>query len=377
MAGYTYERLGIPRVVNASGKMTHLGGSSLKPAVARSMAEAGAAYVELDAVKARAGEVIAAWAGAEAGWVTSGAAAGIAIMVAACVAGADPARVAKLPHPDWEPRGILIQAGHLVDFGAPVEQMIRLGGGRPVPLGAVNRVTPDRLRAELGPTLAGFLFIQSHHCVQKGMLSLAEAIDLCRTVQLPVLVDAAAEEDLQRYVRSGADLVTYSGGKAFEGPTSGFIVGRASPIAACRAQERGIARAMKVGKESILGLLAALEVYLGRDADAVRSERAGIIVELAAALQDLPHTKVQQVPDEAGRDILRLALSPDGAALGFTAVDLARRLAQGTPQVVVRSHQANMGTIQLDPRPLLREDVPVLVEAIHRAYRELHRRQTA
>jgi L-seryl-tRNA(Ser) seleniumtransferase/D-glucosaminate-6-phosphate ammonia-lyase len=367
---YTYERLGVPRIINASGKMTRLGGSALAPEVRQALAEAGAAYVELDALKVRAGEVIAGWADAEAGWVTSGAAAGIAVMTAACVAGTDAGRVRRLPQADWEPRSILVQAGHLVDFGAPVEQMVRLGGGRPVAVGAVNRVTAELWRTALDGPVAAALYVQSHHCVQTGMLPLAEMIAACRGPGVPILVDAAAEEDLRRYVALGADLVTYSGGKAFEGPTSGFVVGRAALVAACRAQERGIARAMKVGKESILALLTALEAYLSRDAAAEQARQAALVAELRAALGSLPHTRVSEIRDEAGRDIVRVAVSPDSAALGFSAADLAQWLAGGQPAVMVRAHRAAAGTIALDPRPLNREEVPVLVEAIRAVYRK-------
>jgi len=368
---YTYERLGVPRVVNASGKMTRLGGSVLAPDVLRAMTAAGGAYVDLDELKVLAGAAIAAWTGAEAAWVTSGAAAGIAVMTAAVVAGADPARVARLPNGDWEPRSVLIQAGHWVDFGAPVEQMVRLGGGRPVAVGATNLVTAERLRAALTGETAAILFVQSHHAVQHGMLALDPVVEIARERGVPVLVDAAAEDDLGRYVAAGVDLVAYSGGKAFAGPTSGFVAGRAALVAACRAQERGIARAMKVGKEAVLGLLAALEAYVGRDEAAEHDRQRAIVSEILGALGDLPHTRVAEAPDEVGRRIVRVALSPDAGALGFTATDLARALADGTPRVMVRAHRAAAGTIALDPRPLAKADVPVLVDAIRAAYRRL------
>src|SRR5206468_1920573 len=167
------------------------------------------------------------------------------------------------------------------------------------------------------------------------MLALAPVVALARERGVPVLVDAAAEEDLRRYVAAGVDLVAYSGGKAFAGPTSGFVAGRAALVAACRAQERGVARAMKVGKEAILGLLAAIEAYAGRDEAAEHGRQGAIVSEILSALGDLPHTRVAEAPDEVGRSIVRVALSPDAGALGFTATDLARALADGTPRVTV------------------------------------------
>ncbi len=365
---YTYERLGVPTVINASGMMTHLGGASLAPEVAQAMAEAGQAHVDLDVLKRRAGEMTAAWAGAEAGWVTSGAAAGIAIMTAACVAGTDAARVARLPDAGWEPRSILLQTGHDVHFGAPVEQMIRIGGGRPVRVGSANACSPELLRSTIDAHTAAILFVQSHHAVQKGMVSLPQVIGMAHGMHCAVIVDAAAEDDLARYAAIGADLVTYSGGKTFGGPTSGIIVGRADLIEACRAQEHGIARPMKVGKEAIVGLLTALDCYVTRDRAARQLEEQQICQTLLAGLRDLPHTRVELTVDEAGRAITRVALSPTPGALGLDAVTLMRELREGSPQVFVRGHLASTGTILLDPRPLRPADVPAVVRAIHAAY---------
>src|SRR5205085_2636124 len=135
MSKGVYERLGVARVINASGRMTHLGGSHLADEVADGMAEAGRGYVRLADLHERAGQLIAGHTGAEAACVTTGAAAGIALMVAACVAGADPAAVELLPEVAHDRREVLVQIGHMVSFGAPVAQMIRLAGGRPIAVG--------------------------------------------------------------------------------------------------------------------------------------------------------------------------------------------------------------------------------------------------
>jgi D-glucosaminate-6-phosphate ammonia-lyase len=260
-----YGRLGIQRVINAAGRMTMLGGSALAPDVADAMAEAGRTYGRLADLHQRAGELIAEHTGAEAAVVTTGAAAGIVLMAAACVAGSDPAAVELLPDVAHEKRDVLVQIGHMVSFGAPVAQMIRLGGGRAVSVGWANGVRPDHLSAAIGPNTAAFLYVQSHHTVHHGMLPLGHCLELCHAKGVPVIVDAAAEEDPRLYVAMGCDLVAYSGGKAFGGPTSGFVAGRKELVAACRAQERGVARPMKVGKEAIVGLLVALERYAARD----------------------------------------------------------------------------------------------------------------
>jgi D-glucosaminate-6-phosphate ammonia-lyase len=354
------ERLGIDRVINASGRMTRLGVNTLSDEVIDAMATGARSYLVIEELGDRVGEEIAHLLAAEAAMVTTGAAAGVSLMVAACVAGDDLTRVQALPDPIGAPHRILIQAGHQVNFGAPIAQMIRLGGGAPAPVGAVNGVQREHLEGEIGPDVAGFLFVQSHHTVQKGMLDLATCIEICHARGVPVLVDAAAEEDLTRYTRSGADLVTFSGGKAIGGPTSGIIAGRADLIRACRAQNAGIGRPMKVGKEQLLGLVVALERYMARDARAEAARGAGIVDRLLSGFATIDGVETRRLHDEAGRGIQRagIVLSPPAAR------SLVAFLASGTPAIYPRTHLINAGVVAFDPRPLADNDIDIIIERV-------------
>ncbi len=167
-----------------------------------------------------------------------------------------------------------------MNFGAPLTQLIRMAGGVPRAIGSINSVSEAHLPGAFGPQVAAFLFVQSHHTVQKGMLSLKRSIALCQERGIPVLIDAAAEEDLTRFVSSGAALVTFSGGKAIGGPTSGIVAGRADLVEACRAQNAGIGRPMKVGKEALVGLWAAVAAYMQRDVAAEERRNREIVDEL-------------------------------------------------------------------------------------------------
>ncbi|MEZ4727863.1 MAG: hypothetical protein R3E79_12105 [Caldilineaceae bacterium] len=131
------EQLQVPRVINASGRMTALGVNTLSEEVLTAMAIAGESYVEIDQLKRAVGREIAQLIGAEDAMVTTGAAAGVALMVAACITGTDLPRIQALPDPQGRPHVILIQAGHQVNFGAEVTQLIRLAGGAP------NRLAPS------------------------------------------------------------------------------------------------------------------------------------------------------------------------------------------------------------------------------------------
>lgn len=343
------EELGVTPVINAAGKLTALGGSALDEAAIAAMAEGARAHVDLTALRRAAGAEIARLAGAEAGTVTAGASASLVMAVAGCIAGTDGAAIARLPESDGLPSRVPIQPGHLVDFGAPIAQMIRLGGGRPVPVGAVNSVRPRDLEAAIeAGGVACAMFVVSHHCVQVNGLPLDGWLQICHAGGVPVVVDAAAEEDLRRYLDAGADLVAYSGGKAVCGPTSGILLGRADLVAAAEAQLAGVARPMKVGKEAILGLVAALRLYRCRDGAAEQQRQAEILAAIRAHAGDLPGIELRAVPDEAGRPIVRLglAMAPEQARA------LAAALAAGTPSIRTRGHHLAEGLVLVDPRAL-------------------------
>lgn len=354
MSETPFNALGLPRVINASGKMTALGGTAQSAAVAAALGNAAQHHVELSTLRAEAGRQIARRTGADAASVTTGAAAGIAISVAAMIAGTDPERIARLPDSGNLANEILLQAGHEVNFGATIEQMIRLGGGRPVHVGTPAQVGEEAVANAISPRTAGLLFVQSHHTRQQNGLSLEQLVRLGKAHNLPVLVDAAAEADLTVYIEQGADLVTYSGGKAIGGPTSGFICGRADLVQACEMQNAGIARAMKVGKEQIMGLLTALADYPSPDTWPERLAR------LEAALQDLPEVAVRQEADLAGRDIVRVALVGPPERLKT----LSRSLREGDPVIYTRNHQIDQGLLLFDLREVKDEDVERIAERV-------------
>lgn len=354
----------IPQVINAAGKLTALGGSAQTEAVATAQANAASLHLDLDAYRRAAGAYVAQLTGAEAACITSGAAAGIAISVAAVLTGTDPARIRALPQVTGTNQ-VALQAGHAVNFGAEVVQMIRMAGGAPIVVGSANAVPPELLAATLaGSEFAAYLHVLSHHCVQENMTSLNEALAICQRQNVPVIVDAAAEEDLTTYVASGADLVTYSGGKAIAGPTSGFIAGNKELVAACEAQFQGIARTMKVGKEQIAGLMTALDAYDTRDEGAVANRLAGLNSRLMEGLRGIDDLSVSLRQDEAGRHFARVALSGS-----FEARKLANHLAAGDPAAGIppirtRNHFLDQGLVLVDPRELIEAHVDEIVRAV-------------
>lgn len=360
MSQNIYQRLGLKRVINACGKMTILGVSAVSPEVMAATAEAAGAFVEIDALVDRTGELVSAHTGAQDSYITSCASAGIAIAVAAVITRGEPDRVAMMPDSSGMANEILILRGHNIDYGAPITSAIRLGGGRIVEVGQSNLAARWQLEKAVSERTAALLFVKSHHSVQKGMLTLEDFVAVAKQFQLPLIVDAAAEEDLRQYIARGADMVIYSGAKAFNAPTSGFITGGREWIRCCKAQHHGIARAMKIGKENMVGLVKALELY-GEGITNITPEKLASTVDAISALRGFS-AEIEQ--DEAGREIWRVQVRVHPDVLGIDARQVEAMLRTGDIAIYTRRYFLHQGVFSIDPRTLDHHDLTTIVERL-------------
>ena len=359
-----YEGIGLKRVINASGKMTPLGVSTLKLEVAEYMKEASMNFIKIDSLIEKAGEIISRYTGGQDSCVTIGASAAIAISVASCIAKDDISKIERLPLSEGLNNEVIIQKGHIINFGASVSQMIRLGGGIPIEVGCVNRLRPYHVEEAINDKTAALLYIKSHHTVQKGMVSIEDMISIAHSHKLPLIIDAAAEEDIKKYIDMGADLVIYSGGKAIEGPTSGFVTGRKDLIEHCKLQYKGIGRAMKIGKENIMGLLKAIEIYSQKDnvqLARMQKERMKWLINEVNTIKGL---KASISQDEAGRCIYRAKIEVDTKVLRIDANHIIEELEKGNPAIYTRNHYANIGIINIDPRTLNKDEEKIIIKRL-------------
>ena len=295
-----YERLGLRTIVNARGTHTRLGGTLMLPEVLDAMREAAGAYVVLEELQARASEVIARATGAEAGMVTGGAAAGLLLGTAACIAGEDPARIARLPDTTGMRGEAIMHRAHRNGY----DHSVRAAGVAMVEVGSPGGTTPDDLESAIGERTGLVVYLMSPWA-GLGALSLAETCAIAHRHGVPVLVDAAAvlppAENLTRFIAEGADLVTFSGGKGLRGPqSSGILAGRADLIRAALkngSPNHSIGRVAKAAKEDIVGLIVALEAYLARDHAADLERWRAQSEYLAERLAGLPGIEVNCVYD--------------------------------------------------------------------------------
>lgn len=366
MANNVYQDMGLSRVINASGRVTKLGVSTFSERVASASIKGGQSYVVIDDLIDRAGKLIAAHTGAQDACPTSCASAAIAMSVAGLVTRGQWTAVTRMPDSTGMANEIVLQKGHSIDYGAPMPTMIRLGGGVPVEAGTANEVHPADIEEAITEKTVALLYVKSHHCVQKGMVDIETMRDIAHKHGLPFMIDAAAEEDFQKYIALGADLVCYSGAKALEATTSGFVCGREDLIGYVKKQYHGIGRAMKVGKEQIAGLLEALDQYAERDhAQEAKANRAkaDYLVEKINAIDGLCATEIQ---DEAGRAIWRCRVTFDPACPtpAKTMDQVNSELREGDLTVWARTEFLNLGKIDFDPRPLVDGDEDLIVEKL-------------
>jgi len=356
-------------VINASGTMTGLGASRVVPEAIEAGAAIQSRFVRIDELQSCASRVIARLTGAEAGFVTACSAAGMSLSVAATMTGSNLARIERIPDVDGLACGVVVQAGHLVHYGAPVDQAVSLTGARVEPLGTAARVETYHLEDRLTECTAAALFVVSHHVVQEGQIPLDEFVSICQSRAVPVIVDMASEYDLRGPIALGADLVIYSAHKFLGGPTAGIVAGRKDLVRAAYLQNRGLGRHMKVGKEGIAGTMAALEAWEQRDHAAVREREQGFLRYWLQALDGVPGLRLEVHHDWTDNPIdrIKVTVCPDEA--GLYAWELADRLAAGDPSIQVRDDLIEHGCFFLDPCNLIPGEEVEVAQGILREVR--------
>jgi L-seryl-tRNA(Ser) seleniumtransferase len=364
-----YESLGVRPLINVSARLTKFGGSLMPPEVLAAMNDAAANYVDIFALQKAAGDRIAQLTRNEAAYVATGAAAGIFVSTIAIAVGADPVAMARFMETRQLPRDeVIIHRNHRI----PYEPAARLAGAKLVEIGNVFLTTPAELEAAITERTAYVFYVPGAH-IGRGVLPLETVVEIAHAHGVPVIVDAAAQlppaENLWKYTRDlGADLAVFSGGKDLRGPqASGFVVGRADLIEAMRlhgAPNQRFGRPMKVGKEEMCGLVAAIERYLTMDHDARIAEWETIVAEWIAAGSGIPGVRAYRgFPNEAGQPTPRALFEIDPAVAGFSAADAIARLLTGDPAIAAGT-DAGPNIVACSPDVLDGADPAIITAAL-------------
>ncbi len=336
-----YEALGVRRVINADARLTRLGGSLMPPEVVAAMAEAAAGYVDMHELQLAVGRRQAELTRNEDAFATVGAAAGLVVATLACTVGSDLRAVARMleGHPPAK-NEVIVHRAHRI----PYDPAVLLAGARIVEVGNALQTFPWELEAAISERTAMLLYVAGEH-LAGAALPLPETVAIARARGVPVVVDAAAQlpppENLWHFTREeGADLAVFSGGKELRGPqSSGLIVGRAELIEGCRVHgspHQRLGRPLKVGKEEMMGLLAAVERYLRLDHAARMAGFEATVAGWVAAFDGRRGVSAsREFPNEAGQPVPRARIAFDPAATDLTGSEVQRRLWEGEPAVAV------------------------------------------
>jgi uncharacterized pyridoxal phosphate-dependent enzyme len=330
-----YASLGVRPMINARGTLTIIGGSMELPEVRAAKAAANQLYVNLEELMEAAGARLAELTGAEWGMVSSGCAAAMSHATAACVAGGNPDLHVRIPDLRGFARSEVIIPGHSRNvYDAAI---------RAVGVTIVEANTPDELALAIGPKTA-MIYVFANARNETGPMSLEAIARIARPHGVPIMVDAAAEilTVPSIHLQRGATLVGYSGGKILRGPQSaGILLGRKDLVKAAwmhSAPHHGYARAMKVGREEVVGMLVAIERWVKGDRDA---EWAGWVKQadvIAAAVGKVPGVTavVAREPweDRSNRSP-RVTIRWTAAQIGLTGQQVTDLLYDGEPRIAI------------------------------------------
>ena len=343
-----YNRLGVKRIINGRSWITVLGGSLMPEPVKQAMEEASQWFVDMHDLNRKAGDVIAEFCGADAGLVTAGSANGMMLEAAACITGTDPAKVNALPDTAGLRNEIVIHRVQRVSY----DHAFRSAGATLVEIGNYMGTQEWELEAAINERTAAVAYIFGP--AQRGVIPLTRAAEIAHARGVPVVVDAAAmlppPENLTKYLRQGADMVSFSGGKGVLGPQStGILAGRKDLMDAAymnAAPNAGIGRSAKVCKEEIAGLVTALQMFVDTDFDAVYADWTRMAQTVLDGLEDVPGISTEIIPanhslDEFHFTSARAVIKLDGNPAGLDVPSLSRELEAGDPAITLWPDEYN------------------------------------
>lgn len=327
-----YERIGVRPLINGAGTLTVLGGSIMPPEVVRAMEQASRYFVDLPDLQVKVGARIAEILGVPAAMVTAGAASAITVATAACITRGDRKRYAALPNTEGMPNEVIQQRSHRSGYEA---QMLVAGAK------IVWVDTLEEAERAIGPATAMMFYLNKNDAA--GRISRREWIELGKKRNIPLFNDAAADvppaRRLSEIWKEGFDLVAFSGGKGLMGPQcSGLLLGRKNLIEAARpaiSPAGGIGRGMKVGKEEMIGLLAAVERYMRTDHDAEMRMLEGRVREMMRMLAGVEGIETAVKVPPIANEVPHLAVKWDEAAKRITSAEVVRKLREGDPPIAV------------------------------------------
>ncbi len=350
--GNVYEELGVTTVINGQGTMTTLGGSLVRPEVEAVMALGSKHFVSISELERAAGERIAEMLKLPDGYsalVTSGAAAAMQSGLAGLLTGASEPLIEQLPDLTGLKSEVIIQKAHR----NPFDHQLRATGVKLVVI-----ETREELHNAVGPKTAMMHFTNFANAA--GQIKVEEWLKLAKQYNLATMIDAAADtppvSHLWDYAKMGYDMITFSGGKAMRGPQcAGLLIGRKEMVWNALLNnspfEDTLGRGQKVGKEEIVGMIKALEIYLKEDHDALTKEWWGRLDKISADVTKVPGVSTAYFVPDIANHVPHVQINWDPRRIALAPRQAAGLLRKGTPSIVVESTETGlaMNSFMLQP----------------------------
>ncbi|MGA8151913.1 MAG: aminotransferase class V-fold PLP-dependent enzyme [Terriglobales bacterium] len=369
-SGNAYEELGVPTVINAEGTMTMLGGSLMRPEVEAVMAQGARHFVSIPALEEAAGKRIAQMLKLPEGYsalVTSGAACAIQSGLAGILTGDNENLIQQLPDLTGMKSEVIIQKSHR----NPFDHQLRGTGAKLVVI-----ETRDQLRAAVSERTAMMHF--SNFANEAGQIKVDEWVKLAKEYKIPCFNDAAADtppvSHLWDYANMGYDLVAYSGGKAMRGPQcAGLLIGRQDLVHYALLNnspyEDTLGRGQKVGKEEILGMIKALELYLNEDHDALAKEWQGRLDLISRAVTRLPGVSTSFFTPDIANHVPHMRIVWD-SRVPLTPQQVSQMLRNAKPSIVMGGGEGKQPGLVMNSFMLQAGEDQIIADQLARILRE-------
>jgi len=359
-----FKEIGIKPFINAAAAYSALGGRNMWPAVVEAMEYARKRNVIMKEMQDAVGKRIASMIGCEAAMVTSGATAAMTLGTAACLTGNNEELIRRVPDLRGMKNEVIIQKAHRYSY----DHGVRNCG---ISFVEVNTIRDVEKAANQKTAMLFFCKMMESH----GDIKLKEYAALGKAHNIPTLIDGSNTvpplEGLSGYLNAGFDLAAFSGGKGLRGPYSaGFLLGRKDLVEAARMNNSPnsdtIGRGMKVSKEEILGMLAAVEYSLQFDYSVEMKRESRLVKIISGKVSSIPgiRTEVVHPPSEGGRPHLRLHWNKSDIPL---SVEEARsRLEEGEPSIRTCYLGLSDGEFEIGTAMLKEEEIDVLVRRVRK-----------
>jgi D-glucosaminate-6-phosphate ammonia-lyase len=369
-AASIYEQLGVKPVINARGLNTVVGGGTPSPRMREAMERFDRYYVDMKDLLEKTGEIVARTLGAEAAYITPGAAAALTLATAAFITGDDIDKIASLPDTTGLKNRVVIQANHTNQY----DRSVTIVGTKLVEVGDKSGTTRQQLESALNDQVACVLYA-AHLDQAPGVLQLPEVLEIAHGKGVPVLVDAAGQvypiDRMLSFIKAGADLIAYSV-KYMGGPNSaGILCGKKQYVDYAVPQgfigfetvtnRKGFGRPFKMDRQEIVAAMVCVQEWVEMDHDRRVGELERRIAGWQRALEGLPGVSMEVVkrPGSAPR---ALRVSIDAAAAKRSADDVFQGLRDGNPAIFCLRDQS--GALMLNPSPVHERDVELVGQRV-------------